>query len=87
MIKFVKQLRRDCKLIDDAQQAITIIGLQAKHQWRYMNDELYRMEYFDFLEDMGLSMSKLMEDKLLVIPIEGDGCVICGNQGSSETKS
>jgi len=72
-------------LIDDAQQAIAIINLQVLHQWRYVNDELYRIEYFEFLEEIGLSIEILLEERLLVIPTDkGDGCVIFGNQGSSE---
>lgn len=65
-----------------------IVHLQVLHQWRYMHDELYRMEYFEFLEEIGLSMQILIDEKLLVIPTDqGDGCVIFGNQGSSEAES
>ena len=73
-----------------------LVHLQILHQWRYMYDEIYRMEYIDFLEEIGLSMQILIDEKLLVIPMglsmvtttdKGDGCVILGNQGSSEAES
>ena len=65
-----------------------LVNLNVLHQWRYMHDEIYRIEYFEFLEECGLSMQILRDEKILVIPTdEGDACVICGNQGSSETES
>jgi len=83
LIKFVEQLRRDCKLIDDAQQAITIIELQTLHQWRYMHDEVYRIDFYEFIEEIGLSMSMLEENNLMLIPIGENGNALFKDQGIS----
>jgi len=80
---FAKQLRKDCKLIDDAQQAKTIIELQTLHQWRYMHDEIYRIDFYEFVEEIGLSMSMLEENNLMLIPIGENGNALYQDQGIS----
>ena len=71
-------------MIDDAQQAIAIIELQVLHQWRYMNDEIYRIEFYEFVEEIGLSISMLEEKNLMLIPIGENGNALYEYQGISQ---
>lgn len=49
---------------------IDLVDRQALHQWRFMNDEVYRLEYDELLNEMDIAMEMLQELKLLFIPIK-----------------
>jgi len=40
------------------------------HQWRFSNDEIYRIEYGDLLEELGLSIQVMLDKRLMVIPTD-----------------
>lgn len=46
--------------------AFYIVNQQALHQWRYMHDEEYRIDYFEFLDEIGIDINN---SELMVIPV------------------
>ena len=51
--------------------ALSIVDGQALHQWRYMFDPDYKLDYVEFLDDMEITLEFLIEQELMLIPVEG----------------